>query len=326
MKVFLGWSGDRSKALAEALHEWLPLVLHYVKPWMSQNDIAAGERWSQELATELEASNFGLISVTQDNLHEPWILFEAGSLAKSMQDGRVTPFLLDLEISDVSGPLAQFQSKKAAKSGAWDVVCSINKCPQAPVDDAIAVQIFDLAWPKLESKISAIPPATNAKPRRPQHEVLEELVTSVRSFDSRLSRMEEMVDEGRFARSRRGRRVFHPMMIDEIQHMIGKGPGDPIGFLALASIVREDFPPLYELSMEAYRACSSGKSRAAMEAVERLQRMAEFMIHGPMMEEFGGSKEMHMMLRELPRMIDYMVHSLPVEVPTQSPPRKKATE
>lgn len=32
MKIFLGWSGERSKALAEAMREWLPLVLHYVEP------------------------------------------------------------------------------------------------------------------------------------------------------------------------------------------------------------------------------------------------------------------------------------------------------
>jgi hypothetical protein len=36
MKVFLSWSGNRSKMLANTLREWLPLVLHYLEPWVSQ--------------------------------------------------------------------------------------------------------------------------------------------------------------------------------------------------------------------------------------------------------------------------------------------------
>jgi hypothetical protein len=31
MEIFLSWSGDRSKAVASALRNWLPLVLHYEK-------------------------------------------------------------------------------------------------------------------------------------------------------------------------------------------------------------------------------------------------------------------------------------------------------
>ena len=34
MHVFISWSGERSKALAVALRDWLPLVLHYVEPWV----------------------------------------------------------------------------------------------------------------------------------------------------------------------------------------------------------------------------------------------------------------------------------------------------
>lgn len=292
--------------MAVALHEWLPLVLHYVDPWMSQNDIAAGERWSQELAAQLDQSNFGIISVTQDNLGEPWILFEAGSLAKSLEDGRVTPFLLDLDISDVSGPLAQFQSKKAAQDGAWDIICGINKCPTTPVDESRAKQLFDLSWPNLEKKLSEIPVSSSTKPRRQQHEVLEDLVTSVRSFDARLSRIEDMVEEGKYLRNRRVRKMFHPMHFEEIQMMVGEGPHDPIGLLALGSMFREEFPPLTELCTEAYRAYSSGRIKEGALALERIQRMSKLLAHSPLREEFGGSKEMYMLIRELPMMVDML--------------------
>ena len=41
MKVFISWSGTRSKALAVALKEWLPLILQYAKPWVSDKDISS---------------------------------------------------------------------------------------------------------------------------------------------------------------------------------------------------------------------------------------------------------------------------------------------
>jgi hypothetical protein len=86
MKIFISWSGPRSEALATALREWFPLVLHYVDPWLSKADIQVGERWGVEVAKELESCNFGVICVTKDNVNAPWILFEAGALAKSMQE------------------------------------------------------------------------------------------------------------------------------------------------------------------------------------------------------------------------------------------------
>lgn len=36
MKLFISWSGARSQALALALQEWLPLVIHYVEPRLSR--------------------------------------------------------------------------------------------------------------------------------------------------------------------------------------------------------------------------------------------------------------------------------------------------
>lgn len=61
MKVFISWSGERSQALAQALRDWLPMVLYYVEPWLSHSDIEAGERWAHEVAKELEVSKFGIL-------------------------------------------------------------------------------------------------------------------------------------------------------------------------------------------------------------------------------------------------------------------------
>lgn len=40
MKVFINWSGTRSKAVAKALHDWLKNIFpNQVEPWMSDIDL-----------------------------------------------------------------------------------------------------------------------------------------------------------------------------------------------------------------------------------------------------------------------------------------------
>jgi TIR domain-containing protein len=93
MKVFISHSGPRSRAIALALKDWMPLVLHYVDPWVSQKDIAAGDRWAVEVGTKLNDSNFGIICLTPENLNASWLLFEAGAISKSFDEGAVCPYL-----------------------------------------------------------------------------------------------------------------------------------------------------------------------------------------------------------------------------------------
>lgn len=247
MRIFISWSGARSQALAQALHEWLPLVLHYAQPWLSQSDIAAGERWGTEVAKELEGSNFGIICVTRENASAPWILFEAGALAKLMQEGRVIPLLLDIEFKDISGPLAQFQAKKVERTGLNDVIVSINRMATQPVPDDRAARLFESLWPEFEKRASSIPkPTAPTKPNRPQLEVLEELVASVRGLDVRL----RDDDEPRF---RRGRRRPLGLSIRRMLDGLDLDRSSPIAILVFASAFRDEVPWLYELGMELYR-------------------------------------------------------------------------
>ena len=132
MKIFISWSGERSAVLAQALKDWLPLVLHYAEPWLSRSDIDAGGRWSVEIAKELETCNFGISCITRENQDTPWILFEAGAIAKSMQDAKVIPLLLDLDKKEISGPLAQFQAKKVEKDEIRELIVSVNKSAKSP--------------------------------------------------------------------------------------------------------------------------------------------------------------------------------------------------
>lgn len=308
MKIFISWSDERSRQLAQALHHWLPLVLPYVQPWLSQADVSAGDRWAQEVAKELESSNFGIICVTPENLGSPWILFEAGALAKSLQGAKVIPLLLGLEFSDISGPLAQFQAKKLGKAGLSEIVQSINQSAQVPeLEDRVKDRFAGL-WPDIEKKIAAIPEqAPGAKRTRPQHEILEELVASVRGFEGRLARLDESLVDVDY-RSRRRRRPMHPMMLEDVSSMVSEEGDDPIGLLIFGSMVRDDLPWLYELIVEVYRELRGGDAKAAQRAVERLRRATKMLRRGPFMEEFAGSKEAHMMIMELPSMLDHLLH------------------
>src|ERR1700734_3199682 len=114
MDVFISWSGPQSKQVAEALHHYLPLIINALKPWLSSADVEAGARWAVDIAGNLEKSKFGILCLTPGNLDSIWIHFEAGALAKTVDNKTfVCPYLLHVQPSDLTGPLTQFQAKKA---------------------------------------------------------------------------------------------------------------------------------------------------------------------------------------------------------------------
>lgn len=127
MKVFISWSGERSKAVAEALHDWLPNVIQTVRPWVSLADIEKGTRWSTDIAAQLEECRIGLICLTPENLSAPWLLFEAGALSKTLEKTFVCPYLVNLQPADVRGPLSQFQMTTAEKEETRKLLHTINK-------------------------------------------------------------------------------------------------------------------------------------------------------------------------------------------------------
>jgi hypothetical protein len=128
MDVFISWSGERSRAAAEALRGWLPKIINAIKPWLSSADIDKGARWSTDVASRLEAAKAGIICLTPSNLHSDWILFEAGALSKTLQNTFVCPFLIGLEPSDVKPPLAQFQATKAEKKRCSKALENSKQC------------------------------------------------------------------------------------------------------------------------------------------------------------------------------------------------------
>ncbi|WP_186393247.1 MULTISPECIES: toll/interleukin-1 receptor domain-containing protein [unclassified Pannonibacter] len=307
MKVFISWSGTRSKAVANALRDWLPMTLSYVKPWVSDKDIGAGDRWAQSIAGELESSNFGIICITPENLQSEWILFEAGALSKSMLDAKVIPLLFGLELSDLSGPLSQFQAQKVEMEGLMEVVRAINKVADGAVNDAIVSRSVPALWPTLQTELDKIPSTQpEEKHMRPQHEILEELVSGVRGLNARMRDFNpEMLDSERYPKRRRMR--LHPRMFNEMFIASRESGDSPTGLLMIAGYLREDFPWLAELFTESYREIRAGGPDTVEIVLHRLQRSFKHMRHLGMMTE---SKEAMMIMEELPMLLEITLHHM----------------
>jgi TIR domain-containing protein len=184
MKVFLSWSGSRSRLLAEALHEFLGDVVHAVQPFVSSADLEPGERWTERLTQELEDTSFGIVCLTKENMASQWLLFEAGALSRSLDRGRVCPYLLDVKASSLKGPLSQFQCTLATRKDTFTLVRTLNKhLPFGVLSDARLQRGFESAWPRLQDRLTQIPPPEEVdQTARSEFDLLEEIVGHVRQL------------------------------------------------------------------------------------------------------------------------------------------------
>ena len=148
MKVFISWSGEASRGLAQVLSDWMPNVLQSADPFMSDTDIAKGDPWSTKLTGELEATHFGVVCLTPDNKDAPWLHFEAGALSKISAIGRVAPLLFDLTPSDIHGPLARFQHTSFEQEEIRKLLRSINSAAGDGADERFG-KAFDALWDDL---------------------------------------------------------------------------------------------------------------------------------------------------------------------------------
>lgn len=157
LKIFISWSGNKSREVAKALREWIPMVIQVVEPYVSSEDIYKGERWSHDVSDELEKSYFGIVCVTKENINAPWIQFEAGALSKTIESSRVCPFLFDVKISEVSDPFKQFQATTFKKEDIKKLITSINQvCTTGSLEENRLDTVFEAFWPRLESNLNAI--------------------------------------------------------------------------------------------------------------------------------------------------------------------------
>jgi len=167
--VFISWSEERSKKVALALRDWLPDVIQEARPWMSATDIERGSRWAEGISSALATTKAGIICLTRENLTAPWLLFEAGALAKTNDPKtRIWTYMLDeLKPEVLPGPLKMFQATPADKPNTHELLRSINRYLEEPITPDRLDRAFEKNWDDLQKKLKELPKTTAPPPPPP---------------------------------------------------------------------------------------------------------------------------------------------------------------
>jgi hypothetical protein len=261
--VFISWSGEQSKSIAEELRNWIPSVLQFARPYFTPNDIEKGAKWGNEISKKLAECNVGIICLTKENLAKPWILFEAGALSKDLDRSKVCSILFGLETTDLSGPLTTFQTTSFERSDFKKMMQSINETAGA---NSLAKEtfdrVFDMWWPQLHEKIAKIiNSGTSAKDAnlRSDRELLEEILLTARSI-SRSSRPEKVTAH------------ISPSLVKELANSIGTLL--TINTKLLSTDLNDDVvPPL--LQVLDYMNSASGFPSSEIAALVEMYRKAQ---------------------------------------------------
>ena len=195
MRVFVSWSGDDSKGVAEVLRKYLPMLIQGTEVFMSEHDIASGARWRSEVAKELSQCNFGICCLTPSNLTASWLLFEAGALTK-LDGGRVCCLLLrGLTPASVTGPLLEFQNRVFTKAEFRQLLADVNAATEKPIPDKTLELLFAKFWPDISDDVNnelAKSEPSVAPPRRSTQDLLEEVLSRVRNLEADTAKRSQM--------------------------------------------------------------------------------------------------------------------------------------
>lgn len=163
MNVFVSWSGALSKNVAEVLKTWIPSIIQSVQIFFSPDDIEKGQNWNKRITDELNQCEFGIICLTSENKDAPWINFEAGAIAKTL-DSKVAALLVDISPSDIKGPISLYQATYFKKTDFFKLCESINNSlDDGKIKDEILKRTFEAIWPDIEGEIKKLLDSTDLK-------------------------------------------------------------------------------------------------------------------------------------------------------------------
>ncbi|MEE0762468.1 MAG: TIR domain-containing protein [Acutalibacteraceae bacterium] len=196
MKIFISWSGNKSKETAKTLKKWIPLIIQNTQPYFSSTDIDKGVRWSKDIANELQDTSFGILCVTKENLASAWLNFEAGALSKSIETSKVCPLLIDLKPSDIinNSPLLQFQMTNITKDDIFKLFESINSnLGDSKIDDSILNHTFTSFWPEMEKELKSVISERKASNEETVLSPIEEILDLIRYQHKLLTSPEKLL-------------------------------------------------------------------------------------------------------------------------------------
>lgn len=116
MQVYISWSGSVSYKIALRIRDLIRKVTPGLEVWISAEDILDGVRWSSDFTEILEEVTFGIICVDSSNHFSPWMQFELGAIAKSINKYNIRIFLHEVERSKLTEPFSLFPPFSLDKS------------------------------------------------------------------------------------------------------------------------------------------------------------------------------------------------------------------
>lgn len=202
MKVFISWSGELSKKIAESLKKWLPCIIQTVDVFFSPDDIEKGENWDSKISKELSECKYGIICLTTENVTAPWINFEAGAIAKTL-DSRVASIMINVSPSDIKGPLSRYQATKIDKDDFYQLISNINNQCESNVNSDTLKTVFENLWGAINSEFEEI--ISNAKKNSSaikksinNTEAIEEILLLLRKQNALLTSPQQLLPEDYF--------------------------------------------------------------------------------------------------------------------------------
>ena len=183
MKVFVSWSGTLSKGIAKILRKRIPCIIQSTEIFFSEEDISKGEEWEKTISQHLSDSNYCIICLTSKNITAPWLNFEAGAIAKSFES-RLSVLMIDINPSDIQGPLSRYQATKLEKDDFYKLITSINNNLEKPLNLEILERSFESQWPSLMDEANqCIKEHSSNRQNQPnkKNDPLEEILQLLRS-------------------------------------------------------------------------------------------------------------------------------------------------
>jgi hypothetical protein len=238
-------------------------------------------------------------------------------VAKGKLGTPVHGIALGVSLSRVStGPFYQFQNSDDSEDSLAKLVLQLcRRIPTIDPDQGVVATQVKTFKASVGDVLKAI--GGQKKPEKPESvdegsvaKVLEEMKLIVRDLPQRLEQRIFAEGSERFKVRRLPNRHFHPMMVEDMTHMIARREGDPIGILIIASLVRDEFPWLYEIGLEAYHAAKGRNIENARATLKTFRDATDATFRGPLSEMGFGDKDSHMMMRDLPRMIHHYVEQI----------------
>ncbi|MGI1671034.1 MAG: toll/interleukin-1 receptor domain-containing protein [Neptuniibacter sp.] len=143
MKVFISWSGPKSKEMSIILERWMSLIFPHIQFFIS-DEIEKGSNFLEIILKELNEASLGIFLLTKGNTSSQWIQFEAGAFASKGDDSKIFPIWLDpdIDISD-TGPLRFYQGCFVNQKDIKLLIKSINNSLPDPIAEETLIRLYD---------------------------------------------------------------------------------------------------------------------------------------------------------------------------------------